>query len=179
MSVYACEPFIENPVVKKQHQLEYRSFLRGFSLKEKNEPSDQPANDRKKTHGVILLPRLIRYWSVIFYRLCSFFFTPQLMVHRTFYENVHIQTYIHIHIYIYTQNLYILCLGYIVKRWEKKSPKKKRTIQTTFIHRGYFSPFQWPKPTSQDRRMEEPKIVRITYTSHQSERIHANKIIKS
>jgi len=121
VSVYACEPFIENPVVKKQHQLEYRSFLRGFSLKEKNEPSDQPANDRKKTHGVILLPRLIRYWSVIFYRLCSFFFTPQLMVHRTFYENVHIQTYIHIHIHIYTQNLYILCLGYIVKRWEKKT----------------------------------------------------------
>jgi len=65
------------------------------------------------------------------------------------------------------------------KNDKHKSPKKKRTIQTTFIHRGYFSPFQWPKPTSQDRRMEEPKIVRITYTSHQSERIHANKIIKS
>jgi len=51
MRVYACESFIENPVVKKQRQLEYRSFLRGFSLKEKNEPSDQPANDRKKLTG--------------------------------------------------------------------------------------------------------------------------------
>ena len=49
--VHACEPFIENLVVKKQQQLEYRSFLRGFSLKEKNEPSDQPANDRKKLTG--------------------------------------------------------------------------------------------------------------------------------
>jgi len=79
--VHACEPFIENPVVKKQQQLEYRSFLRGFSLKEKNEPSDQPANDRKKLTGSsycrdqFAIGQLYSIDCVLF-----FFFTPQLMV---------------------------------------------------------------------------------------------------
>lgn len=69
--VWVSQSFIENLIVKKQ-QLEYRSFLRGrlfFKKKKENGHSDQPTNDRK-THEegeVILLPRLIRYWSVIFY----------------------------------------------------------------------------------------------------------------